>query len=119
MTSLTRYRLTASNLARYFKHGCDRLFRWEAVGGADRSAVRREEGVPERRRLDSRPGIEMLMPEGDRFEMDHVLALVEEHGETQVYLHGGVDKNGQDAPAPTPLATLRAFRRDLVAELDK
>lgn len=110
VTPSLRYRLTASNLARHFKHGCDRLFRWEAVGGADRGAVRRAEGVPERRRLDSRPGIEMLMAEGDRFEMARVRALQDEHP-GRVYLHGVVDKNGQGAPAPVPLATLAALLR--------
>lgn len=107
-----RYRLTASNLARYFKHGCDRLFRWEAVGGKDRAGLRREEGVPEAHRLDSRPGIELLMAEGDQFEMARVLALREEHGEDLVYLHGIVEKpNGEEAPAPTPLWRLAELLR--------
>ena len=107
-----RYRLTASNLARHFKHNCDRLFRWEAVGGKDRAAVRRDEGVPEAHRLDSRPGVQLLMDAGDRFEMDRVRALVEEHGPARVHLQGELTKkNGQQAPAPTPLATLAELLR--------
>lgn len=107
-----RYRLTASNLARYFKHSCDRLFRWEAVGGKDRSRLRREEGVPDARRLDSRPGIELLMAEGNRFEMDQVLALREENGEENVYIHSITTReSGEQIPDPTPLRRLSELLR--------
>ncbi|HEX8387116.1 MAG TPA: AAA domain-containing protein, partial [Rubricoccaceae bacterium] len=102
-----RYRLTASNLARYFKHGCDRLLRWEAVSGKDREGLRVAEGVPEARRLDSRPGIQLLMAGGDAFEMDRVLELQALYGESDVHLEGVQTKrNGQESPAPTPLRTL-------------
>ena len=112
MTTPPRYRLTASNLARYFKHGCDRLFRWEAVGGKDRARLRRAEGVPEAHRLDSRPGIQLLMAEGDQFEMDRVRALVDEHGEGRVHLQGiTIKDNGQEVPTPTPLSRLAELLR--------
>ena len=112
MSSAPRHRLTASNLARYFKHGCDRLFRWEAVGGKDRAGVRRTEGVPEADRLDSRPGIQLLMAAGDAFELDRVQALVDEHGDDRVHLQGITTKaNGQDVPLPTPLCTLADLLR--------
>ena len=35
--SAARHRLTASNVARYFKHKCDRLFRWDAVESQHRT----------------------------------------------------------------------------------
>ena len=51
-----RYRLTASNVAAYFKHRCDRNFRWNTVEAVFRMKPGIGWNVPRRRREHSRPG---------------------------------------------------------------
>jgi hypothetical protein len=64
-----RYRLTASNVAAYFKHRCDRNFRWNTVEAVSRMKPGIGWNVPRRRHEHSRPGIRLLMEEGDKFEV--------------------------------------------------
>lgn len=88
-----RYRLTASNIAAYFKHRCDRNFRWNTVEAVLRMKPGIGWNVPRRRHEHSRPGIRLLMEEGDRFEVGNVEAYVETHGEAAV-LTEGVEAEG-------------------------
>lgn len=83
-----RYRLTASNVAAYFKHRCDRNFRWNTVEAVLRMKPGIGWNVPRRRHEHSRAGIRLLMEEGDRFEVDNVEAYVEAYGEAAVLTEG-------------------------------
>jgi hypothetical protein len=88
-----RYRLTASNVAAYFKHRCDRNFRWDTVETANRMKPGIGWNVPRKRREHSRPGVRLLLEEGDRFEVGNVWSLVEAYGEASV-LTEGVEEEG-------------------------
>jgi len=90
-----KYRLTASNIAAYFKHRCDRNFRWNTVEGTHRMKPGIGWGVPRKRREHSRPGIRLLMEEGDRFEVSNVEAYVAAHGETAVLTEGVGEEGGR------------------------
>ena len=90
-----RYRLTASNVAAYFKHRCDRNFRWNTVEAVCRMKPGIGWNVPRRRHEHSRPGIRLLMEEGDRFEVGNVQSLVEEHGEAAVLTEGVEEEGGR------------------------
>lgn len=86
-----KFRLTASAVAGYFHHSCDRLFRWNTVAGPLHEKPGIGWGIPRKMRKYSRPGINLLMSGGSRFEADHVTTLIEEHGEENV-LCAGVDR---------------------------
>jgi hypothetical protein len=73
-----KFRLNASIVASYFKHRCDRLFRWNAVEAGLRQRPGIGWGIPAKIRSSSRPGIQLLMGAGDVFELDNVLRLREE-----------------------------------------
>jgi hypothetical protein len=88
-----RYRLTASNVAAYFKHRCDRNFRWDTVETANRMKPGIGWNVPRKRREHSRPGVRLLLEEGDRFEVGNVQSLVEAYGVAAV-LTEGVEAEG-------------------------
>lgn len=105
-----RYRLTASNLARYFKHGCDRLFRWDAVAAPHREVPGIGADVPKRIRNQSRPGIELLMAEGDRFEQARVEGLATAYGEAAIHYNAPEEQStGEFAPAPVRARQLRSL----------
>ncbi len=86
----TRFRITPSVIARYFKHRCDRLFRWDTVRGADRGKAGIGWGIPARKKLHNRPGIQLLMQSGERFEVDQLEDLISEWGAAHV-LHAGIE----------------------------
>jgi hypothetical protein len=90
-----RYRLTASNVAAYFKHRCDRNFRWNTVEAVSRMKPGIGWNVPRRRHEHSRPGIRLLMEEGDRFEVGNVESLVREYGEETVLTEGVEEDAGR------------------------
>ena len=83
------HRLTASNVARYFKHSCDRLFRWEAEARRDSKRQPNEPTVPTKPRSNARPGIDLLMKGGDTFEYACVEALLADPEVGEVYVEGG------------------------------
>jgi hypothetical protein len=89
-----RYRLTASNVAAYFKHRCDRNFRWNTVEAVSRMKPGIGWNVPRRRHEHSRPGIRLLMEEGDRFEVGNVRSLIDAHGEAAVLTEGVEEEDG-------------------------
>lgn len=90
-----RYRLTASNVAAYFKHRCDRNFRWNTVEAVSRMKPGIGWNVPRRRHEHSRPGIRLLMEEGDRFEVSNVESYVETYGEAAVLTEGIEEEGGR------------------------
>lgn len=87
-----KFRLTASNIAKYFANRCDRNFRWNTVAGSLRGKTGIGWNVPQKRRAHSRPGIALLMEAGNFFEGDHVQALIDQYGEEAV-LTAGVERN--------------------------
>lgn len=90
-----RYRLTASNVAAYFKHRCDRNFRWNTVEAVLRTKPGIGWNVPRRRHEHSRPGIRLLMEEGDRFEVGNVESYVETYDEAAVLTEGIEEEGGR------------------------
>ncbi|MBV9928107.1 MAG: AAA family ATPase [Acidobacteria bacterium] len=90
-----RYRLTASNVAAYFKHRCDRNFRWNTVEAVFRMKPGIGWNVPRRRHEHSRLGIRLLMEEGDRFEVGNVESYVETYGAAAVLTEGVEDEGGR------------------------
>jgi hypothetical protein len=90
-----RYRLTASNVAAYFKHRCDRNFRWNTVEAISRMKPGIGWNVPRRRHEHSRPGIRLLMEEGDRFEVGNVESYVEAYGDAAVLTEGVEEEGGR------------------------
>lgn len=106
------FRLTASTIAAYFKHRCDRLFRWTAVHTDDRGKPGVGWNVPRRQREHSRPGIAMLMAAGNEFEISHIEAFIADVGETD-FVWADITRNrGQTVVAPLPMSDfLAACRR--------
>lgn len=101
-----RFRLTASAVASYFKHRCDRLFRWNTVDAPYRGKSGIGWNVPTKRRHHSRPGIALLMGAGDEFEVANVEQLVEVAGESNVR-HQGISGDGEHRKMGVlPFATL-------------
>jgi AAA domain len=90
-----RYRLTASNVAAYFKHRCDRNFRWSTVEASHRMKPGIGWNVPHRVRAHSRLGIALLMEEGDRFEERNVRSLADTHGEASILTEGFQEEGGR------------------------
>ena len=88
-----RFRLTASTIASYFKHHCDRLFRWNTVEGPNRARPGIGWNVPAKIRKQSRPGITLLMQAGDEFEVSNVERLIEEVGAENVRFEG-IEQSG-------------------------
>jgi hypothetical protein len=79
-----KFRLTASNIAKYFANRCDRNFRWNTVAGPLRGKSGIGWNVPKKLRAHSRPGIALLMEAGNLFEGDQVQALIDEFGKQAV-----------------------------------
>lgn len=88
-----KFRLTASNLAKYFSNNCDRYFRWNTIASPLRSRAGIGWNVPKKVRKHTRPGIAMLMEAGNFFEGEHVERLLEEYGKAAV-LTAGVERDG-------------------------
>jgi hypothetical protein len=91
-----RFRLTASTIARYFKHGCDRLFRWDTVETGNRGRSGIGWNVPARIRSHSRPGIKLLMKAGDEFEIENLDALQQTFGIDLVHIEGKSTRGGRE-----------------------
>ena len=70
-----KYRLSPSIIASYFKHRCDRQYRWESVEQPDRGRAGIGWQVPRTPRFHSRPGIALLMAAGDAFEVERLEQL--------------------------------------------
>lgn len=90
-----KYRLTASTIAAYFKHRCDRNFRWNTVEAMYRGKPGIGWNVPHKVRSHSRPGIALLMQEGNTFEADNVESYVTAFGESAVLTEGIEEKDGR------------------------
>ena len=107
-----KYRLSPSTVAAYFKHRCDRQFRWNSVEQTDRGRAGIGWNVPRSPRFHSRPGIALLMASGDEFEVAQLAALESTHGANQVY-HLGFeeDDSGRPKVRPLPLPELAAALR--------
>ena len=86
-----KFRLTASNIAKYFANRCERYFRWNTVVGPLRGKAGIGWNVPRKVRAHSRPGIALLMQAGNFFEGDHVQTLIDEHSE-QAVLTAGIER---------------------------
>lgn len=86
-----KFRLTASNIAKYFANRCDRNFRWNTVASPLRGKSGIGWNVPKKLRAHSRPGIALLMEAGNVFEGDQVQALIDEVGE-QTVLTAGIER---------------------------
>ena len=87
-----KFRLTASNIAKYFANRCDRNFRWNTVAGPLRGKSGIGWNVPQKKRAHSRPGIALLMEAGNFFEGDHVQALIDEYG-AEAVLTAGIERS--------------------------
>jgi hypothetical protein len=79
-----KFRLTASNIAKYFANKCDRNFRWNTVASPLRGKTGIGWNVPKKLRAHSRPGIALLMEAGNSFEGDQVQVLIDEFGKQDV-----------------------------------
>jgi hypothetical protein len=87
-----KFRLTASNIAKYFANRCDRYFRWNTVVGPLRGRPGIGWNVPKKVRAHSRPGIALLMEAGNFFEGENVEQFMAEHGDR--VLTRGVERDG-------------------------
>jgi hypothetical protein len=89
-TEAQKFRLTASTICLYFKHRCDRLFRWNVVDSSFRGKQGIGWNVPQPPRSSSRAGIKLLMDRGNEFEVEQLRALIDEVGDDQVR-HAGIN----------------------------
>ncbi len=107
-SSTPRFRLTATTVAGHFKYRCERRFRWTAVP----RPVRGREGtigagVPRPPDQAKRPGIAELMAGGEAFELGHVEALAETHGDAFVWAGRVFDASkGRDGVGVLPVGRL-------------
>ncbi len=108
------FHITASAIKSHFKHRCERHFRWEAVPTPLRGKPGIGWDVPKVVRIQTRPGIGLLLQAGNRFELEQLAALEAELAlaapvqgvEPRLY-HAGLD--GEEV-LPTPVAdALRLF----------
>ena len=104
-----RFKLTASNVARYFKHKCDRLFRWDAVATGDRQRNGIGWNVPKKDRSKTPPRVRLLMGAGDEFERTQLEKLEARLGTDRVRI-GDIVKGvgGREVVAPLSLEEFRA-----------
>ncbi len=93
-----RFRLTASGVAHFFQHDCDRLFRWEAVPSALRGKPGIGLGIPTNVKGKRRAGAKQLMEMGEQFETDRLAELRERLGDRLL-----VGRNTRATQASVPL----------------
>ncbi len=105
------YRLTPSTIASYFKHRCDRLFRWESVEKPDRGRPGIGWNVPRTPGFHSRPGIALLTAGGDIFEIDQLAALQQQAGPGQLLHYGLETKDDRQRVRPWPMNELAGTLR--------
>lgn len=106
-----RFRVTASAIASYTKHRCDRLFRWDIVPANLRGMKGIGWGVQPRKRAASRPGVRLLMVAGDEFELEQVADLRASVGEAQFILAGTEQDRGRTKVAEISLAEFLVILR--------
>ncbi|HOU41735.1 MAG TPA: AAA domain-containing protein, partial [Promineifilum sp.] len=106
-----KYRLSPSTIAAYFKHRCDRQYRWESVLQSDRGRAGIGWNVPRTPRFQSRPGITLLMAAGDEFEVSRLEELQQEHGPAAIAYAGIESDNGRRTVMPMPMPELAAVLR--------
>ena len=83
-----KFRLRSADIAAWFRHRCDRNFRWNTVASELRERAGIGWNVPKRHRKHTRPGVALLMNTGNNFEADSVEALIQEHGAAEVLCAG-------------------------------
>ena len=107
VSSDRRFRLSASEVARYFKFQCDRRFRWNAVPGDLQGEPGIGANMPALGRDRVRPGVHLLRTEGDRFEIECVQTLrreVRSHRESMAF-RGIQEEKGRRQIQPLPTET--------------
>lgn len=83
-----RFVLSPSTIAEYFKFKCDRLLRWHLVPRPLRGAAGIGWRVPHDRRITARPGVNLLVTQGDEFEVDRIDQLIAAHQPGEVLTRG-------------------------------
>lgn len=106
-----KFRLSPSTIASYFKHRCDRQYRWESVQQPDRGRSGIGWDVPRTPRFHSRPGIALLMAAGDEFEVSRLEELQRAYGLAEVAHAGFEMDNGRRTVMPLPMPDLAAVLR--------
>lgn len=106
-----KFRLSPSTVASYFRHRCDRQFRWNSVEQPDRGRAGIGWNVPPTPRFHSRPGISLLMAAGDDFEVNRLEQLQREYGEDQLFHNGLEEKSGRQTVRPLPMNELAGLLR--------
>jgi len=101
-----KFRLSPSTVASYFKHRCDRQFRWNSVEQRDRGRTGIGWNVPQSPRFHSRPGINLLMAAGDEFEIDRLQQLQRDFGEDQLFHNGFETRGERQTVRPLPMDEL-------------
>ncbi len=108
--SAPRFKLTATNVARFFKHRCDRLFRYEAVEARHRQKPGIGWNVPKRDASRMRPAVQLLMGAGDTFELDQLEALRAAAGEGALVAGEVVTgAGGRQSVAAMPLLAFKSL----------
>ncbi len=87
-SSLQRFRLRPTDIAAWFRHRCDRNFRWNTVPGDLRERPGIGWGVSRRIKKNTRPGVVRLMNAGYNFEADSIQGLIDLHGAGSVLFAG-------------------------------
>lgn len=109
--SSQKFRLRPADVAAWFRHRCDRNFRWNTVPAEHRERAGIGWNVPKRARKHTRPGVALLMNTGNNFEADSVDTLLQKHGAAQVLCAGfashGESRTVQALPFDQFLATLQ------------
>lgn len=106
-----QFRLISSTVADYFKHRCDRQFRWNSVARGDRGRAGIGWQVPPVPRFHSRPGINLLMAGGDEFELSRIDQLQQEYGDEQIFHNGVETKGDRQIMRPLPMDELAELLR--------
>lgn len=83
-----KFRLRPTDIAAWFRHRCDRNFRWNTVPGEIRETSGIGWGVPRKIRKNTRPGAAQLMNAGYNFEADQIEALISQYGQGKVLYAG-------------------------------
>lgn len=83
-----KFRLRPTDIAAWFRHSCDRNFRWNTVPGEQRDRPGIGWGVPRRIKKSTRPGVVLLMSAGYNFEADGIEELIALHGEEKILYAG-------------------------------
>lgn len=88
--NVQKFKLRPTDIAAWFRHRCDRNFRWNTVPSPLRERSGIGWGVPRRVRKHTRPGVALLMNAGHNFEADGIQELIDKYGKERV-LSAGFD----------------------------